>query len=215
MSPNNVFAGNQILIRGDAAAQAQAIDLVRQTAGAPVSAVGPWAAELEEAREAAREAGFEQGQSEGMTLGLQQGRQQMQQQMDQRLAELSATLDNVLDEIDERTRQATVDIADQVTDLSLEIARAVLGHEVALAVDPGADAITRCLELAPASGDVVARLHPADLAQLGEVTALANRKLSVTADPSLARGDAVITVDDATIDARLNESLRRVAEALR
>lgn len=215
MSPSRIITGNDILIRGEAAAQAKAIDLVRQTAGTGVSAVGPWAAELEEAREAARRAGFEQGHREGTTLGLQQGRQQMQEQMDRRLAELAETLDHVLDRIDERNQQVCEDIAKQVTELSLEIAEAVLGHEVTTAADPGAEAIVRCLDLAPQLGDVTARLHPADLAQLGDVQALADRELSVTADPGLQRGDAIITVADATIDGRLSESLKRVAEALR
>lgn len=206
---------DDILIRGDAAAKAQAFDLVRQSMVSTVTtAVGPWADELNEEREAARRAGFEQGRMEGMTVGLQQGRQQMQEQMDQRLVELAATVDRVLGEIDERTDSVFDNISTQVTDLALEIAEAVIAREVRTSIDPGADAIARCLELAPESGDIVARLHPADLAQLGQVTGLAERKLSVAADPTLQRGDAIVTVDDATIDARLSESLRRVTEAL-
>ncbi len=194
-----------------------AIDLVRQSLGSKVSevtAVGPWAEELDGAREAARQAGFEQGRSEGVTLGLQQGRQQMQVQMEQRLVELAETIDTVLAQLEERTEAVCSDLADQVGELSLEIAEAVLAREIKSTVDPGAEAITRCLDLAPRTGDIIARLHPADLAQLGQVTGLADRKLSVTADPTLQRGDAIVTVDEATIDARLSESLRRVAEAL-
>lgn len=209
MSPNN-----DILIRGDAAAQAKAIDLVRQSLVTDVTAVGPWADELEDAREEARRAGFEQGRNEGLALGLQQGRQQMQEQMEQRLVQLAEMIDQVLGELDERTEAVCTNISDQVTELALEIAEAVLAREIRTSIDPGADAITRCLELAPQTGDVVARLHPADLAQLGQVTALADRKLSVTADPTLQRGDAIVSVDEATIDARLSESLRRVTEAL-
>ena len=209
MSPNN-----DILIRGDAAAQAKAIDLVRQSLVTEVSAVGPWADELEEAREDARRAGFEQGRNEGMTLGLQQGRQQMQEQMEQRLVELAATIDNVLGALEQRTDAVCADVSSQVTELALEIAEAVMAREIRTSIDPGADAIMRCLDFAPQTGDIVARLHPADLAQLGQVTGLADRKLSVTADPTLQRGDAIVSVDDATIDARLSESLRRVTEAL-
>lgn len=223
MSPNN-----GMLIRGDAATQAKAIDLVRQSfvtgatttsavdANNPiVGAVGPWAQELEEMREEARRTGFESGRNEGLALGLQEGRQQMQNQTEERLAELAATVDQVLAGLEERNEEVCHSLSDQVADLALEIAEAVLAREVQTSIDPGADAITRCLELAPATGDVVARLHPADLAQLGQVTAIADRKLTVTADPTLQRGDAVVSVDDATIDARLSESLRRVAEALR
>ena len=105
-------------------------------------------------------------------------------------------------------------MATEAVDLALQIAEAVLGRELAVASDPGADAIARCLEIAPSTGDLVARLHPDDATRLGEVLGLADRQLTVVADPSLQPGDAVVTINDSMIDARLAEALRRVGEVL-
>lgn len=205
MSPSN-----DILIRGDEAAKAKPIDLVHRPEPGQVGAVGPWADQVNDARESARRSGFEQGRKEGYAVGLEHGRRQVEQ----KLAGLARSVDALMAAVDERCNEVGDRLAAGTTALALEIAEAVLRREVALAADPGAEAIVRCLELAPSTGDLVARLHPDDAANVGDVLGLGERKLTIVDDPSLDRGDAVVTIDDATIDARLSESLRRVGEAL-
>ncbi|MEL6984335.1 MAG: FliH/SctL family protein, partial [Actinomycetota bacterium] len=61
----------------------------------------------------------------------------------------------------------------------------------------------------------VVRLHPDDAEGLGPVPGVGDRELIVATDPALSPGDAIVSVDQLTIDARLSESLRRVEEALR
>lgn len=211
MSPSSIRTGNGILIRGDEAAKAQPIDLVSREPAAPLNAVGPWAEQLNALHESARQQGFEQGRAEGQSRGVEEGRQQM--------AELGVSLRSAIDRLLSQLENGVAEVGDrlatQTVDLALEIAAAVLGREVAATEDPGAEAIARCLEMAPATGDLFARLHPADAAELGRIEGLADRGLMITADPTLQRGDAIVTINDATIDARLSESLRRVAEALR
>ncbi len=211
LSPNTFTPGTDILIRGDEAARAQPIDLVGREPAAPLNAVGPWAEQLNALHESARQQGYQQGRAEGQSRGVEEGRQQM--------AELGDSVRSAVDRLLAKLESGVNDVGDrlaaQTVDLALEIAEAVLGREVSASEDPGAEAIARCLEMAPATGDLFARLHPADAAELGRVEGLADRGLMITADPSLQRGDAVVTINDATIDARLSESLRRVAEALR
>ena len=43
---------------------------------------------------------------------------------------------------------------------------------------------------------------------------LADRRIEISADPSLKPGDAMVHADDATIDGRLGAALARVAEVL-
>ncbi|MEM7274181.1 MAG: FliH/SctL family protein [Actinomycetota bacterium] len=212
------LATDEILIRGAAAARAKRIDLVARRDTPEVQAVGPWAEELERTREQARLAGFEQGRREGHTQGMAEG----QEQLDRELAEMSAmittltaSIATLADQVEVRLDEIGESASNAVVDLALEIAEAVLGREVSVADDPGAEAIARCLDMAPAYGDLVAHLNPDDAARLGEIEGLEDRRLVVTTDPTIASGDAVVMVDDATIDARLSESLRRVAEALR
>lgn len=210
---------NDILIRGDAAAQARPIDIFKtiQT-GDFGAAAGPWADEVEEARATATRAGFEQGHNEGLTAGMEQGQREMAETMEIEMeAELSAmrsALETALAEIERKTARTGQELAAQTTELALEIAEAVLARELRTTEDPGAEAIMRCLDLTPANGELVVRMHPDDAANLGAVEGLGDRSMTVVADADLDRGDAVVTVDEATIDARLSESLRRVGEAL-
>lgn len=228
--PSAAAYGNDILIRGDQAARARPIDLVQTRDGGDLKPVGPWADELEETREEARAAGFAQGHNEGLDAGLRDGRAQAEEEAERRVAAVMAEAEaqvSMLREVVETTMASLTagfehqvaaiseEVSSSTVDLALEIAEAVLGHHVAASADPGAAAIARCLELTPSMGELNAHLNPDDLMMLGEVPGLDGRTLNLTPDPTLARGDAIVTVNDATIDARLSESLRRVAEALR
>jgi flagellar assembly protein FliH len=209
-----VGAGAGILIRGDEAARAKPVDLTAPPAPAePTTSIpsGPWAEQLNALHESARRQGFEQGRAEGRAAGIEMGRNDAADM----LSTIKSATDNVLSQIEARLSETEERVSAKVVDLALEIAEAVLRREVSVSTDPGAEAIARCLEMAPSTGDLFARLHPQDAAEMGRVTGLGDRGLMITPDPSLQRGDALVTIDDATIDARLNESLRRVAEVLR
>lgn len=200
-----------ILLRGAEAARARRIDLVGGTDVEDLSAVGPWADELDAAREAARSTGFQQGRQEGLAAGLQAAKAQTDQQ---RVA-LHQAIESAVAGLNAGAEELGEQLADQVTDLAIEVARAVLDREVSVTEDPGAEAIARCLDLVPDVGCLVVRLHPDDVAGLGPVPGLGERELQVAADPALSPGDAIVSVDQITIDARLSESLRRVEDALR
>ena len=92
-----------------------------------------------------------------------------------------------------------------------ETGEAVLDRELALAKNPGRDAVTRALALAP-NGDAVVRLNPADVKTLGSVSF--GRELSVVADPSVEPAGAVVEVGACRIDAQIGTALERVRDAL-
>lgn len=220
--PSVATYNQDILIRGDQAARAKPIDLVRTNSPQQIQPVGPWAEELTQTREDARSAGFAQGREEGHNLGLKEGQAQAEREVSRIRADAKAEVDalrEVVESLGVQIAEQFASISEQASantvELALEIAEAVLGHEVAASEDPGAAAIARCLELAPANGELNANLNPDDLMVLGDIPGIEGRKLTLTPDSSLQRGDAVVTVNEATIDARLSESLRRVAEALR
>jgi flagellar assembly protein FliH len=202
---------SDILIRGEAAARAKRIDLVAGVTANPLSAVGPWAEQLDDAREAAYTSAFEEGRREGLAAGLEEGRGLAREEQ----VALAAAVHKVLEELGDRCEDLGRQLAAQTAELALEIAQAVLNREVAAADDPGAEAIARCLDLVPSAGCLVARLNPDDAARLGEVPGLGARELVVAADPALSSGDAIVSIDQITVDARLGEALRRVGEALR
>lgn len=103
-------------------------------------------------------------------------------------------------------------VAAQTAELAVALTEELLGHELSVAQAPGVDAVRRALELVPAEAVVRVRLspdeatHPSLADLVGPVT--------VAADPSLARGDALVETVDAVVDARVSGALARVREVL-
>jgi flagellar assembly protein FliH len=97
-------------------------------------------------------------------------------------------------------------------DAALALAEAILGRELAVATDPGRDAIVRALAVAPVGPDgVVVRLHPLDRDRLGDLHDLAlGREVTVVADATVAPGGCAATVGATDIDASVAAALARV-----
>lgn len=116
----------------------------------------------------------------------------------------------------EREAVAVQEVERAVVELALDLARAVLGRELAVCSDPGRDALARALALAPEATPATARLHPDDAAALSDVAALAaGRDLVLVADASVERGGCVVDTAGRHIDAQIGPALERVAAVLR
>jgi flagellar assembly protein FliH len=198
------------VLRGDEAARAQRIDLAGPQDQASLSPTGLWAVQVNDTLAEARADGFAVGHQEGLEAGKEQGRAQVEHQTKLLTAVVEALQTRTADQINEMAQR----LAWEATNLALAIAEAILGREIGCAADPGAEAIARCLELAPPAGAITAHLHPDDIELLGSVLGMENRELTVVPDAKLERGDAVMMVDQTVIDGRLTRALERVAEVL-
>ncbi len=107
---------------------------------------------------------------------------------------------------------AVAHIEQTVVELALELARAVLGRELLAMADPAAEALGRALALAPDGGQLVARLHPADLATLADA-GLA--RVELRPDPTVERGGCLVEGGGRRVDAQLGPALDRAAAELR
>lgn len=101
-------------------------------------------------------------------------------------------------------------VESQATDLALRLLAELLGRELAVAADPGADAVRRALQLLPDEPVITVRLHPADLA--GAAGQVCPQGARIIPDANLTRGDAVVETDRGVLDARLSTAVERVAE---
>jgi flagellar assembly protein FliH len=105
------------------------------------------------------------------------------------------------------------ELARQALDLALQIAEEVLQRELAVADQPGLDALRRALAPVDVRTAVTVRLHPEDRAVL-DPAALDGRAVTVVDDPTLSRGDARAETDLGVVDATVAGALARVREVL-
>jgi len=96
---------------------------------------------------------------------------------------------------------------------ALDLAEAIIGRELDDAETSAKTAVARALSGIATDEIIALRLHPDDIAVLG-TDAGELSGLHVVADPSLARGDAIVTVPDGSIDARIASSLARARTVL-
>jgi flagellar assembly protein FliH len=177
----------------------------------------------ESARAAARAQGYAVGWAEGQCAGSERARAMAEDAAREHAAERArqtaeheqavAALRAAATRLEDTVAEVCAAVQAQAVDTALQVAEAVLGRELAVAADPGADAIRRALALLPAGGTVTVRLHPQDRSTV-DVTEFAAHAVRLVDDPGLSRGDAVAESDTAVVDATVAAALARVREVL-
>ncbi len=167
----------------------------------------------------ATDEGYRTGYNAGFTAGLEDAAAAIDAREQQRQAELRSVVQHLasaVDGLDARHREVISEIEQRIVAVACDIAEALVGHELALAQAPGRDAITRCLQLAPADGTVIAHLHPDDVATaaVDDPVVTYGRAVRIVADASLTRGDAVVDVGPTRIDGRVGPAITRIREVL-
>ncbi|MBG0740292.1 hypothetical protein IV500_12965 [Paeniglutamicibacter antarcticus] len=96
---------------------------------------------------------------------------------------------------------------------AVELAEAILGHELANGPTAAKSALTRALALQATAGTYAVRMNPADLNELNETT-LVQTGIRFVPDAALARGDAIAEFEHGYLDARIVAALARAKDAL-
>ena len=170
-----------------------------------------------EDREAAIAAGRVEGYEAGFADGIADGRRAALAEATEAHAITQQTLAKLVDQLTQQNSQTAQELSRAVVERAIDIASMIIGRELAVAENPGADALARCLAIAPNVTDMVAHVHPEDLALLdaGSYASATGHEFTLVADDRLERGDAVVMTDQTIIDARLATAFERVAEVLR
>ncbi|MFC0486982.1 FliH/SctL family protein, partial [Sinomonas atrocyanea] len=116
--------------------------------------------------------------------------------------------------LEARTAPVLAEAESQIAAAALAVAEAAIGRELGDAPGGARAALARALSAPDAAAVLAVRLHPADLALLGEAAGSVPASVSLEPDPSLARGDAVAVYPDGELDARIGTALARAAAAL-
>ena len=115
--------------------------------------------------------------------------------------------------LDERTIPVLRDAENTLVTTALDLAEAILGHELDDAERSARSALGRALHHSTDVSPHSVRLNPDDLAIL-DAAVLAKSGVEFAADPSLARGDAITEFPDGYLDARIGTALARAKAVL-
>lgn len=167
------------------------------------------------------------GHAAGYAAGLRDAQRELREQraaLDAEQAEMiregCAAIERSLEVLAAAVRAADARIlpvladAEQVLAVSaMELAEAVVGHELSTGDLSARSALARALAAVPPTRLTSIRLNPDDLAAL-DLESRDRAAVSLVADAALKRGDAIATVPDGIVDARIGTALGRARAAL-
>lgn len=175
-------------------------------------------------------AGDERASIRGHAAGYAAGRKQVEKELEamksdiaddatrrieQHRREVSLALDALARSAAEfRSREVPVleSVDAAITAAAIELAEAIVGHELAAVRGAARAAVDRAVGEAGTTATSI-RLNPDDIAIIVGET-LGHPDLELVADPTLARGDAIAVTGDGSIDARISSALARAKAAL-
>jgi len=221
MSTSPDRAGETVL-RGSSASAVQAARFDADLSGAtpPTTRRG-----VEEAHAAARTTGYAEGWAQGQRaarVAVQAGADQIaaarradDAARDALVRRAVDALGRAADEVAARTVPAVEQIQDMVLRTAMDLAEALLGHELSTAPGRDVQALRRAMADVPGTGPVTVRLHPDDYHTLRPTVAQdESRPVVLVPDARLRPGDAVAESGSTTVDATLAAAVARVKEVL-
>jgi flagellar assembly protein FliH len=177
----------------------------------------------------------ERAEAEGYQSGYQAGLDTARQDAEAASRQARSEIEGALHALRQATDQATAALHSErrrleeaACDLALQLAEAILAHELSVASNPGRDAVVRAVAHATGDGPTTVRLHPDDLAHLGDRAELSDPTsvheagyqgeaagvlapdARFVADPSVGRGGCVLEIGAAVVDASVDAALERV-----
>jgi flagellar assembly protein FliH len=176
-------------------------EVVELAASSAQAAADKQAAELARLREAAR--------AEGYADGLAAGQAKTEQACAQ-IRQLAESFDNTLDNLD-------FQLADMVLELALDVARQVIGGELAVRPQHILDVVNQALKLmAESSRGARLLLNPEDavLVKPHLELVLDKNRLRIVEDVRIVRGGCLIETPQGDLDATLASRWRQVVQVL-
>ncbi|MDR0634995.1 MAG: flagellar assembly protein FliH [Azoarcus sp.] len=183
----------------------------------------PTAADIERMHEEARRDGYEEGLAEGRDAGyadgrqagLEEGRETGYREGRTSAEAEAARLREMIAQLDQAFTQLDAEVAEELMSLSIELARKVLQHTLAVEPEAVVSAVRAALQHLPESRGKI-HMHPDDVAlarkHLAEV--LDQGGHLVLEDDSISRGGCRVEAAGAQIDATMETRWRRVLDSL-
>jgi flagellar assembly protein FliH len=162
---------------------------------------------------AGEQEGFAAGHAAGYADGLVAARAELA-----RLAEdvrtLMRSVERVVAEARAADRLRLEAVQSLIAEAGVDLAEAVLAHELASLPAGGRAALARALDLVGDETVAVVHLHPDDAASCADAPLPEGATIRIVADPAVDRGGCTIDFDGWHLDARFGAALERARAAL-
>lgn len=168
----------------------------------------------QEGLEKGRLSGLEQGHQEGFSQGEEQGYQHGLTQAQQQVQQFEALMQQLVAPLS----LLDTEIEQSLVNLSMTLAKAVIGHELQVHPEHVLAALRQGIDALPLKEQGVnVRLHPEDVTlveQLYGSAQLQKNRWEIESDPSLRRGECIISNDRSRVDMGLENRIKAVFENL-
>lgn len=169
---------------------------------------------VEEIEQIGYQRGFCEGEQKGLAAGeasgLKKGRRAVQPVIE--------TFENLIEELTRLRRRTYQQIESEIVDLSMAVARKIVGQELTTSPDIVLQVIRQALNHLETAGNICIKLNPEDLERLTAENSHLCSDLSdsgaVTfeSEASIACGGCLIVTDAGTIDARFETQFKEIDE---
>ncbi|WP_119394982.1 flagellar assembly protein FliH [Salinibius halmophilus] len=170
---------------------------------------------LAQGRKEGFDAGFSEGKAEGLEKGTEEGLQAGEKQgYDESLkrgqAEIKQQvqkLQGIMRQLNQPMVEQEADVERAVVSLALQVAAAVIGHEVRTATDRIETLVRTAIHALPHGADYIqVMLHPDDTTLISQYAPDLVKETSVKADPTISRGGVMVKTNQSLIDLTLERS---------
>jgi flagellar assembly protein FliH len=155
--------------------------------------------------------GYDDGYAEGLAKAAADAAGRRNEEAQRAAGALSA-LSRALSAAEEAERTMRAEVQAAAPKLAFALVEALLGRELALAANPGQEAIARVLALDEGMEPATVRMNPADIEAFRAVDL--GRVVQVVADPAVEPGGALVEIGRATLDGQLGPAVERVRQIL-
>lgn len=160
--------------------------------------------------------GFSDGEKKGYAQGEHDGREAAMKQ----ISPVLQSLQQMLSELESLRRRESRNLESELVELALAVARKVVGREVTTHPDSVAQLLRDAVGRLEHAGTLTIRMNPGDLDRMSDASSqLLNGlvdpgRIRFEADASISVGGCFIESEAGAVDARIEQRLRIVEEAI-
>ena len=159
---------------------------------------------------------YERGRAEGLAVGRKKARAKLAEELDQTRAELQQRLAETLTSLGTLRDRLDREYVQSMRELAIEVASRIVRERIDEGDPVAARALDEALSALPESQDLVARIHPDDVAGIREHLEKTPTRagIELVEDPAISRGGCVLESSLGTVDARVETATSALRNAV-